>query len=613
MAGGGAALLLCLPESVLRDHLMPCLPCKAALALGSCCNALVEVCRMALADLGVVNADQIPPRLASHPSARSLVFRLSGLGVGHLYGAMMGLPGQEGEQQAQRARYEEAAEALAGASELRHIEVQDQGGANAVLRALELGGLPAFGSLECSAGWNSEQPFLNAMSKASTPVKIRLMRSLRRLAIAWAHVGAENFQSLCLLSSLTHLTFTVGRTGADGREWEHLPCVLSPALEHLHIEIPENQDMSSLLLWLGRVQDASKFKLRSLRIVSPGVTYELSGPARDALVHVIAENAPFLTDCALEFPDMGGPTGGVWPALAECPRLRALDVSHDMIRHRRAHPYPPALSALERLRVAFSFYANGEEGLWPAMQGGVFPRLTHLELVGISSNETGEGVTRAFATIAPTLKSLRFGRLSVRHSMEARLGEALATLGSLSSLSLHFAYPRDALQCLYEVAAGIDFAPTATAMPLRVLEVGDLTPNDLVAFMDEPPPGLVRPTVEVLRLGVDRNEGERKLLHGRLEPFRPLSLAAREGTGVAGADDPSDEVEDEDEDEDEAQARLLEGGKARVEDVIMTWLTSPQIKDIKSVVFHDLYHRPSSSLADRVLRGVSKLDGLHRR
>jgi hypothetical protein len=142
--------LLGLPESVLRDHLVPFLPCKAALALGSCCRGLVGLSRTALTDLGVVHASQVPDRLAAHPRARSLALTTARR------------PGEEREEE--QASFRAAAEALAAYGvEIRHVEARDHWATKVVLRAVEIGGLPALDSLGF-VGCESLDPFLRELS-----------------------------------------------------------------------------------------------------------------------------------------------------------------------------------------------------------------------------------------------------------------------------------------------------------------------------------------------------------------------------------------------------------------------------------------------------------------
>jgi hypothetical protein len=636
---------------VLRDHVVPCLPCKPALALGACCKALVEVCRTALTHLGVVHVRQLPARLAAHPNARSLVIDRLEPGI---HAPSIGIGGGDLDDE-EKQLYGFAALALVmRAKELRHIGVREQCAAQVVMAVLRRGGLPALDSLECGMTAGSEQPILSAMQDATRPTRARLMRSLRRLSLTEADPSVEGFQSVGLLTSLTHLTIATRRPakarGIQG--WDHLPRLLSPALDHLHIHMRacasgEGPDVVSLLLRLRAIQEASSFKLRSLHIVSEDLSQVFSESARGALAYLIAENAPSLEDCTLQITEWARFDGRLWWALAKCRRLRTLDLSHDMIPYLPpvSLPPPPDLPALWRLRVTLPDKPQAKEGLWAMMQHDIFPRLTRLELVNLKFTPpagVSEMVTRALASIAPTLQSLRLRRLSVSEALEPQLGGVLAGFGRLSSLSLHFTSPGLALQCLSGMAARID--SVGTAMPLRVLEVDELRANDLVAFMTDPPRGLVRPTVEALSLGYDKSKkGPNALTHGRLEPLGPPSPAARVQAASAGGDDTSDDEEGGDEggmrvsdgaddlsdDEEggweegeEAQARFLEGGKARVEDLIMAWLTSPQIKGIRSVVFHNTGERGitgafggevhgAESKADRVFHGMEKLHSLY--
>jgi hypothetical protein len=177
---------------------------------------------------------------------------------------------------------------------------------------------------------------------------------------------------------------------------------------------------------------------------------------------------------------------------------------------------------------------------------------------------------------------------------------------SLSSLSIHVTNPGSTLRGLSGLAAGVESVPTAP--PLRVLEVGEMPLNDLIAFMEDPPKGLVRPTVETLRLGVDKSKGS--MPHGQLSTIEPASAAT---SAVVGGDDAGDSGGEGE----EGGPRVLEDGKAKVEDVVMTWLTSRRIKAIRSVVFHglcepkvdDYFGLPEDvSTAERVLHGVGLLE-----
>jgi hypothetical protein len=462
-------------------------------------------------------------------------------------------------------------------------------------------------------------------------VRSRLIISLRRLSIQGVDTSSmDGYKRLSLLLSLTHLTLSLEQPDNPDRRprWNCLPTTLSPALEHLTLHLRPtwnllNLGVSVLLQRLRAIQDRSGFNLRSLHIAFPGSQDHPSEDARNALAHVIAVNAPSLEECLLLIPDALRPYPELGRALLQCRRLRTLDFSHDMMSADPLPVPPPVrLPALRHLRVSFHGVPNRfrvepppKDDFWRAMGNGVFPGLTRLELIGLDISKEGassQHVVVGLGRIAPTLRSLRFRQLTVSQGVPARLGAAIAGMGNLSSLTLHFS----SRNRLLGVGSGID--SLSATVPLRVLEVGDMPLNDLVAFLEEPPRGLVRATVEVLRLGVDKRGGS--LPHGRLEPRAPPSPAS--AGGVEGGD-PSHEREGGEEDGEEEQARVLDGGKARVEDVVMAWLTSPPIKPIRSVEFHDLSEREVGgsrgqaqgvSPAERVLDGVNKLDSrLHLR